>query len=93
LKSYPFHSPAALNWGIVVVFIVLALGILKVMVEMEKDDILSALANTEAGKLSSDFYIRVIYGALPLFKVIASQFPSVAQFFFSWVQPSLQAFK
>jgi hypothetical protein len=94
IKSYPFHSPAAINWGIIVVFVVLSLGVLKVLVEMEKDYILSALADTQAGKLSADFFIRVVsYGALPLFTVIASQFPSVAQFLFSWVQPGLQALK
>jgi hypothetical protein len=94
LKSYPFQSERAISWAATVVFAVLGIGVIKVFVEMEKDPVLSCLADTKEGKLSGGFYVRLLsYGALPLFTFIAAQFPSVARFFFSWIQPGLNAFK
>jgi hypothetical protein len=33
------------------------------------------------------------FGALPLLTVVASQFPAVNHFWFSWVRPALEALK
>jgi hypothetical protein len=33
----------------------------------------------------------VSYGALPLLTVLASQFPAIGRFLFSWVQPAIEA--
>ena len=94
LKSYPFQSEHTISLAISIVFALLGLGIITVFVEMERDPVLSCLADTQEGKLSGGFYLRLIsYGALPLFTFIAAQYPSVARFFFSWIQPSLNAFK
>jgi len=94
LKSYPFQSEHALSWAVTAVFAALGIGVIKVFVEMEKDPVLSCLADTKEGKLSGGFYVRLLsYGALPLFTLIAAQFPSVARFFFSWIQPSLNTLK
>jgi hypothetical protein len=94
LKSYPFQPEHTISLAITAVFAVLAIGVIWVFVEMEKDPVLSCLADTQEGKLSGAFYLRLVsYGALPLFTFIAAQFPSVARFFFSWIQPSLNAFK
>ena len=80
--------------AVTAVFAVLGIGVITVFVEMEKDPVLSCLADTKEGKLSGSFYVRLVsYGALPAFTFIAAQFPSVARFFFSWIQPSLNAFK
>jgi hypothetical protein len=94
LKSYPFQSEHTISLAITAVFVVLGIGVIKVFVEMEKDPVLNCLADAKEGKLSGGFYLRLIsYGALPLFTFIAAQFPSVARFFFSWIQPSLSALK
>jgi hypothetical protein len=94
LKCYPFQPEHTISLAVTVVFAVLGIGVIKVFVEMEKDPVLSCLADTQEGKLSGGFYLRLIsYGALPVFTFIAAQFPSVARFFFSWIQPSLNAFR
>ncbi|HEY6293249.1 MAG TPA: hypothetical protein VI455_16985 [Terriglobia bacterium] len=94
LKSYPFQAHHAIGWIMTAVFLVLGAGVVKVYAEMERDAVLSRLSATEPGKLGKDFFVRVAsFGALPLFTVIAAQVPSVSRFFFSWIQPSLQALK
>jgi hypothetical protein len=44
--------------------------------------------------LGMDFWIKFLSaGALPVFSLLASQFPSINQFLFSWLEPALQAMK
>jgi hypothetical protein len=92
--SYPFQSHHAIGWITAILLITLGAGVLKVLIEMERDGVLSRLSDRPEGKLSLDFYIRAFsYGALPLLTLISAYFPSVSQFLFSWLQPSLQALK
>jgi hypothetical protein len=60
--------------------------------QMDRDAILSRLSDTDPGKLDRAFYVRLIaYGGLPFLTVLASQFPSIGSFLFSWVQPAIEA--
>ncbi|MBZ5678506.1 MAG: hypothetical protein LAO24_00210 [Acidobacteriia bacterium] len=94
LRSYPFLAHRAIGWTLTLAFVVLGFWIVLIFSQMERDAILSRLSNTEPGTLSRDFYVRVLsYGALPLLTVLASQFPSIGRFLFSWVQPGLEAMK
>jgi hypothetical protein len=94
LRSYPFQEPRSIGWSISLVFVVLGSGIVLVFAQMDKDHILSRVSNTSPGKLDKEFFLRVIsFGALPLITVIASQFPSIGRFLFSWVQPGLEALR
>jgi hypothetical protein len=73
------------------IFIALGVPIVITFAQMDKDAILSRLSDTEPGKLDSAFYVRLVsYGALPLLTVLASQFPSIGRFLFSWVQPAIE---
>lgn len=94
VESYAFAQHRTLASLMVGVFVVLAISTVAVFVAMEKDSILSRLSNKEKEGISLDFVFRVAtYGALPLFTVIASQFPSVSRTLFSWVAPFFQAVK
>jgi hypothetical protein len=94
VRSYPFQEPRSIGWTITLIFAVLGAGIVLVFAEMDKDHVLSRLSNTRPDKLDREFFLRVIsFGALPLLTVIASQFPSVGRFLFSWVQPGLEALR
>ena len=94
LRSYPFQEPRSIGWSMTLVFVILGLGIVLVFAEMDKDHILSRVSNTNPGKLDKEFFLRVIsFGALPLLTVIASQFPSIGRFLFSWVQPGLETLR
>ena len=94
VESYPFAQHRTLASLMVCFFVVLSVGIVGVFVAMEQNSILRRLANAEKEGLSLDFFFRLAtYGALPLFTVIASQFPSVARALFSWMGPLFQALK
>jgi len=94
LRSYPFQSPRSIEWTMTAVFVVLSAGIVYAFAGMDKDAILSRVSQTEAGKLDREFFVRVVsFGALPLLTVLASQFPSIGRFLFSWVQPGLEALR
>ena len=61
---------------------------------MSRDSILSRTTNTEPGQLDLAFYAHLAAAlAVPLMGLIASQFPEVSNFLYSWLQPSLQAIK
>ena len=94
LRTYPFQSPRSIEWTMTAVFVVLSVGIVYAFAGMDKDAILSRVSQTEAGKLDREFFLRVTsFGALPLLTVLASQFPSIGRFLFSWVQPGLEALR
>jgi hypothetical protein len=94
LRTYPFQSPRSIEWTMTAVFVVLSAGIVYAFAGMDKDAILSRVSQTEAGKLDREFFVRVLsFGALPLLTVLASQFPSIGRFLFSWVQPGLEALR
>jgi hypothetical protein len=59
---------------------------------MERDCTLSRITDSKPGEVDGfGFYTRIAaVGALPLLSVLASHFPSIGQYVFSWVQPLLR---
>jgi len=94
LHAYPFQAPHSIGWTMTAVFVVLGSGVVLAFVQMDKDAILSRLSRTNPGELDRQFILRLIsFGSLPLLTVLASQFPSIGRFLFSWVQPGLEALR
>jgi hypothetical protein len=94
LRSYPFQAPHTIGWSMTTIFLILGAGVIIVFAQMDTDAILSRISSTAPGKLDKEFFLRVIsFGALPLITVLASQFPSIGRFLFSWVQPGLEALR
>jgi hypothetical protein len=92
LRSYPFLASRAIGWTLSLIFAALGTGVVVVFAEMSKDAILSRIADTDPGKISADFYFRIVsFGALPVLTLLASQFPSIGRFVFSWIQPGIEA--
>ena len=92
VRSYPFLAHRTIGWALTLIFLALGVPVVIAFAQMDKDAILSRLSDTQPGKLDSAFYARLIsYGALPLLTVLASQFPSIGRFLFSWVQPAIEA--
>jgi hypothetical protein len=91
VRSYPFLAHRSIGWALTLIFLILGVPVAITFAQMDKDAILSRLSDTEPGKLDRNFYVRLIsYGALPLLTVLASQFPAVGHFLFSWVQPAIE---
>lgn len=94
LSSYPFEAHRWIVFSSLIVLVVLGIGIATVFAQMDRDAILSRLTNTKANELNKTFYLRTLqFGALPLVTLLASLFPSVNHYVFSWAQPALQALR
>ena len=92
LSSYNFQAPQAIGRFLLALFLVEGGLVTLVLAQMERDGVLSRLAGSAEGELNKDFFLHVLrFGALPALGLLASIFPSVASFLFSWVQPGLQS--
>jgi len=94
ISIYPFEPHPALQ--VLAVALVLVMGVVVGFVysEMHRDAILSRLTSTNAGELGWDFWLKFISaGAIPVFSLLAVQFPEIGRFLFSWLEPLLQSAK
>ena len=94
LNAYPVaphHSIMVLLIGILLAFVIVVVTIFS---QMHRDSILSRTTSTEPGKLDIGFYQKLISTlGVPLIGLLASQFPEISYFLFSWLEPSLQTLK
>lgn len=92
LNSYSFRSKTIIDWTMAVLFLVLTAGIVCVFAQADRDAILSRITGTEEGKLDRHFFTHLIsYGGVPALVLLATHFPTIGRFFFSWVKPALEA--
>jgi hypothetical protein len=92
IGSYPFLGGRECVWSLAAVFMLFGVGIIVSFAQMARDAVLSRLSGTDPGKLDWSFFLRALsYGAVPVFALLASQFPSFGRSLFSWVQPALNA--
>jgi hypothetical protein len=94
INVYPFEPHPALQTLAVVLLLVMGVTVGFVYAEMHREVILSRLTSTSPGELGLDFWIKFASAAaIPVFSLLAAQFPSINQFLFSWLEPALQAMK
>jgi hypothetical protein len=93
ISSYPYQ-PQSLLRVLLLIVLLGAVGILLlVLVQMNRDEVLSRIARTEPGRLTWDlnFVVHVVaFGAVPLLTLLSSEFPALRGLLFSWIQPLLQ---
>jgi hypothetical protein len=90
LASYPFF-PQGLVKGVFLVVLLATVGsLLVVMVQMNRDEILSRIAGTQPGRITWDgsfIFNAAAVGILPLLALVSSEYPAVRTALFSWVEP------
>jgi hypothetical protein len=92
VSQYPFEPQGALQLVLVGLLVFVVDVVSMVFAQIHRDTVLSNLTNTKPGELGIDFYIRMAsFVALPLLSLFASQFPSINRFFYSWLQPAVEA--
>lgn len=92
LSAYAFRSRTVVDWALVAMFAILTTGIVIVFSQLARDAVLSRITGTKEGKLDLNFLSHLVsYGALPVLVLLATHFPTVGRFFFSWVKPALEA--
>ena len=63
LHVYSFRAGQAIEWSFIVLFLVMGGGVFWVLLQMERDALLSRLEGTTAGQLNKQFYINLLkYG-------------------------------
>jgi hypothetical protein len=92
ISQYPFEPRAALQVMMIVLLAFLIFVVGSVFAQIHRDSTLSAITDTNPGELGTDFWLRMAsFVALPLFSLLASQFPSINRFVYSWLQPAVEA--
>jgi len=94
LNAYPVAPHHSIMIMLLTIFAGLVVTVFLVFSQMHRDAILSRTTSTEPGKLDIGFYRKLISVlGVPIIGLIASQFPEISNFLFSWLEPSLQTLK
>jgi hypothetical protein len=92
ISQYPFEPRGALQLMLVGLLVLVVYVVGLVFAQIHRDSILSNITGTTPGELGIDFYIKMgSFVALPLTSLLASQFPSLNRFLYSWLQPAIEA--
>jgi hypothetical protein len=94
VNSYPFEPRTALR-SAAILLLLFIIGIVGyVCAEAHRDSILSLVTQTKPGELGIQFWLRMgSLFALPLISLLVSQFPSLNNVLFSWLEPAVNALK
>jgi hypothetical protein len=87
---YTFNGRASMLTIDLLAVAAAALSAVWILVDMERDHVLSRLRTTTPGRIDInwDFIKRIaVYGVLPLLAVIASLFPEIGGSLFGWLEP------
>jgi hypothetical protein len=87
---YVFNGRASLLTVDMLAVAATALSAVWILVDMERDHVLSRLRTTTPGRvdINWEFFKRIaVYGVLPLLAVIAALFPEVGGTVFGWLEP------
>ena len=94
VTSYPYLNRHVLILALAVVFSILAATAVTTYASINRDPILSRTTESQPGRLDIDFYVRAAsMVGVPLLGLVASQFPEVSSFLFSWIEPGMAAVK
>ncbi len=94
VNAYPVVPHHAIMIMLLTIFAGFVLTVFIVFSQMHRDPILSRTTSTEPGKLDIGFYQKLISVlGVPIIGLLASQFPEISSFLFSWLEPSLQTLK
>jgi hypothetical protein len=95
LSAYPFQPQGLLKAIYTVELVAGVATLVYVVVQMNRDEVLSAISNTTGGAVTWDPHFvssLVTYAALPLLTLVSTEVPQVRDFLFSWVTPLLRVF-
>jgi len=91
--SYPFDRPQIIAWSSTLILAALLFTVGTVLAQMDRDAILSRLSDTAPGQVRYMAFLKhmLAVGGLPLLTVLATLFPSIGSFLFSWAAPVMES--
>ena len=94
ISSYAFEPRAILRTLMFTVFLVMTACFGFVYAQMHRDRALSRITDTAPEKLGADFWFRMLgVTGLPLLSLLATEFPSIGNWAFSWFEPAVRALR
>lgn len=91
---YPFAPRTLIATLLACNFAVIGLTVAYVYAGMDRDEILSLIAETDPGRLGGEFWVK-LGGFLigPVIGILATQYPALLDSVLGWLQPGLNVFK
>lgn len=85
---YPFVPRTDLTLWMALNLAIIAVGVIYVYAQMERDELLSYITNSRPGRLSGEFWVRTAaFLTGPLIGILSTQFPQMAETVLNWLQP------
>jgi hypothetical protein len=94
VNSYPFEPKVTLRSAAILMLMLIVGMVGYVSAQVHRDSILSLVTQTKPGELGAAFWVRMgTFVALPLISLLVSQFPTLNNALFSWLEPAVSALK
>lgn len=93
-SSYPFEPSSAFHTAMIFLLIFIVAAAAVVYAQAHKNATISRITDTKPGELGGEFWLRLAgFVSVPLLTLIATKFPEIGGFLFSWLEPASQAFR
>ncbi len=91
--SYPFDRPQIIAWAATATLAALLFTVGTVLAQMDRDAILSRMSNSTPGQVRYMAFLKhmLAVGGLPLITVLATLFPAIGKYLFSWAAPIVES--
>jgi hypothetical protein len=91
--SYPFDRPQIIAWSATLTLAALLFTVGTVLAQMDRDAILSRMSNSSPGQVRYMAFLKhmLAVGGLPILTVLATLFPAIGSYLFSWAAPILES--
>jgi hypothetical protein len=94
ISFYPFVPRTEITVWMVLNLLFIGAAVAYVYAGMERDEILSYIADTKPGQLGAEFWVKLAgFLVVPVIGVLTTQFPSITDTVLKWLQPGLDAIK
>jgi hypothetical protein len=91
--SYPFDRPQIIAWSATFILAALLFTVGTVLAQMDRDAILSRMSNSTPGKVRYMAFVKhmLAVGGLPIVTILATLFPAIGSYLFSWAGPIMES--
>jgi hypothetical protein len=91
--SYPFDRPQIIAWSATLILAALLFTVGTVLAQMDRDAVLSRMSNSTPGQVRYMAFLKhmLSVGGLPILTVLATLFPAIGKFLFSWAAPIVES--